>query len=235
MERGRGEVFRPRLHDLTAILTRLFCVEGLSLHHDDCIPTVEVVLNAGSRGRMHRSRLSTLLIDVPADQAAPSAAFWSAALGAPAHSPPGEPQFHTLQGAVPDLVVAVQAVRDATRYHVDIETDDVAAEVQRLTELGAVEVSSWQGCHLSKFLAPALCHPAPQRPCHLRTPREDLVTDDKHGLLHARQQGMRRRAGDASGSRRTQHRMRRCDAAGARGKLPGYAARTHALRGPRLP
>jgi hypothetical protein len=96
---------------------------------------------------MHRSRLSTLLIDAPADQAAASVAFWSAAVGAPTSSPPGEPQFHTLQGCVPDLVVAVQAVHDAARFHVDIETDDVAAEVQRLGELGAVEVSSWQGCH----------------------------------------------------------------------------------------
>jgi hypothetical protein len=96
---------------------------------------------------MHRSRLSTLLIDAPADQAAASAAFWSAALGVPTASPPGEPQFHTLQDCVPDLVVSVQAVHDAARFHVDIETDDVAAEVRRLTELGAVEVSRWEGCH----------------------------------------------------------------------------------------
>ena len=95
---------------------------------------------------MHRSRLSTLLIDAPTDEVEASAAFWSAALGVPTHSPPEEPQFHTLQDCVPDLAVAVQAVQDAARYHVDIETDDVAAEVQRLTELGAVEVSHWQGC-----------------------------------------------------------------------------------------
>jgi hypothetical protein len=96
---------------------------------------------------MHRSRLSTLLIDAPADQAAASAAFWSAALGVPTDSPPGEPQFTTLRDCVPDLVVSVQAVDDTARFHVDIETDDVAAEVQRLTGLGAVEVSSWEGCH----------------------------------------------------------------------------------------
>lgn len=96
---------------------------------------------------MHRSRLSTLLIDTPANEAAASAAFWSAALGVPSQNPPGEPQFHTLQDCVPDLVVSVQSVHDAARYHVDIETDDVAAEVQRLVELGAVKVSSWQGCH----------------------------------------------------------------------------------------
>jgi hypothetical protein len=96
---------------------------------------------------MHRSRLSTLLIDAPSDRADASAGFWSAALGVPTQSPPGEPQFHTLQDAVPHLVVAVQSIGDAARYHVDIETDNVAAEVVRLTALGAVEVSSWQGCH----------------------------------------------------------------------------------------
>jgi glyoxalase superfamily protein len=96
---------------------------------------------------MHRSRLSTLLIDVRAEEAVSSAAFWSAALGASTHTPPGEPQFRTLQDCAPGLVVAVQAVQDAPRYHVDIETDDVEAEVQRLADLGAVEVSRWQGCH----------------------------------------------------------------------------------------
>ncbi len=99
---------------------------------------------------MHRSRLSTLLIDTPAEQAAAGTVFWSAALGVPAVSPPGEPQFATLHGGVPGLVVAVQSVDDqvgdAPRFHVDIETDDVAAEVARLTRLGAVEVSTWQGC-----------------------------------------------------------------------------------------
>jgi hypothetical protein len=99
---------------------------------------------------MHRSRLSTLLIDAPAEQATASAAFWSAALGVATSSPPGEPQFHTLHNAHPDLIVAVQSVEDAARYHVDIETDDVAAEVRRLTELGAVEVSNWEGCHTLK-------------------------------------------------------------------------------------
>ncbi|RIQ15663.1 VOC family protein [Jiangella rhizosphaerae] len=96
---------------------------------------------------MHRSRLSTLLIDAPADQAQQSVEFWTAALGTTSQSPPGEPQFHRLADAVPGLVTAVQSVDDTARYHVDIETDDVPAEVARLTGLGAVEVGSWQGCH----------------------------------------------------------------------------------------
>jgi Glyoxalase-like domain len=96
---------------------------------------------------MHRSRMSTLLIDAPQDQAAASAAFWTAALGVGSHHPAGEPQFTSLHGGVPGLQLAVQAVDDAPRYHVDIETDDVPAENARLEALGAVEVSSWLDCH----------------------------------------------------------------------------------------
>lgn len=96
---------------------------------------------------MHRSRMSTLLIDAPQDQAEASAAFWSAALGVATSSPAGEPQFTSLHEAVPGLVTAVQAVEDQPRYHVDLETDDVAAECARLEALGAVEVSTWLDCH----------------------------------------------------------------------------------------
>ena len=96
---------------------------------------------------MHRSRLSTLLIDVPAASAAAGTRFWSAALGKRVSRQPGEPQFHGLRDALPGMVLAVQAVEDEPRYHVDIETDDVPAEVSRLVALGAAQVSTWQGCH----------------------------------------------------------------------------------------
>ena len=95
---------------------------------------------------MHRSRLSTLLIDAPVELAGASADFWSSALGAPRRDLPDEPGFTNLRDAVPGLVTAVQAVDDEPRYHVDVETDDVHAEVARLVALGAVEVSTWQGC-----------------------------------------------------------------------------------------
>ncbi|WP_026876700.1 VOC family protein [Jiangella gansuensis] len=96
---------------------------------------------------MHRSRISTLLIDVPREDAPATTGFWAGALGVATHSPPGEPQFTVLEDAIPGLVTAVQSVDDAPRYHLDIETDEVAAEVSRLAGLGAVEVASWQGCH----------------------------------------------------------------------------------------
>ncbi len=97
---------------------------------------------------VHRSRLSTILIDAPGEEAEPSAAFWSGALGVPATPVPEEPQFASLPGVHPDFVFAVQSVDDAPRYHVDIETDDVDAETARLVALGAVEVGRWQGCRI---------------------------------------------------------------------------------------
>jgi Glyoxalase-like domain len=97
---------------------------------------------------MHRSRLVGILIDAPASQAGAAADFWSAALGVPAHPAPGQEQFTVLVGAVPELFTVVQAVDDdAPRYHVDIETDDLAAEVARLTALGAEPVSGWLDAH----------------------------------------------------------------------------------------
>lgn len=95
---------------------------------------------------MHRSRLSTLLIDVPGAEVAAATAFWSAAIGVPARPVPDEPQFTDLPGALPDVVVALQSVDEPPRYHLDVETDDVEAETARLIGLGAVEVGRWQGC-----------------------------------------------------------------------------------------
>ncbi|SCG69276.1 VOC family protein [Micromonospora inositola] len=97
---------------------------------------------------MHRSRLHALIIDVPQDAAGSATDFWSAALGAPPRHDADEPEFTNLPEVVPDLVTAIQSVDDAPRYHVDIETDDVRAEVDRLLALGATPVSQWQECHV---------------------------------------------------------------------------------------
>jgi hypothetical protein len=94
----------------------------------------------------HRSRLSTILIDAPSGEAPAVAAFWSQALGVPALPVPGKQQFTSLHGALPSLVLAVQAVDDQARFHLDIETDDVEAETMRLVTLGAVEIGRWLDC-----------------------------------------------------------------------------------------
>jgi len=96
---------------------------------------------------MHRSRVFALLIDTPGPEAAAAAAFWSAALGAPAAPVPSEEQFISLHEAIPGLVTAVQSIDDTNpRFHIDIETDDVEAETARLLALGATPVSRWLEC-----------------------------------------------------------------------------------------
>jgi hypothetical protein len=97
---------------------------------------------------VHRSRISVVLIDVPLADVPAATAFWSAALGVPATPVPGEEQFTSLPGALPGLDLAIQAIDDQARYHVDIETDDVAAETARLVGLGAAEVGQWLDCHI---------------------------------------------------------------------------------------
>ena len=97
---------------------------------------------------MHRSRLSTILIDVPEAEAGAAAAFWSAALGVPANPVPGEEQFTSLPGVLPSLTLAIQSVDAEARYHVDVETDDVDAETARLLALGAVEINRWLECRI---------------------------------------------------------------------------------------
>ncbi|MEU0383612.1 VOC family protein [Streptomyces chartreusis] len=96
----------------------------------------------------HRSRVYAVLIDTPEAEAARAAAFWSAALGATAQPFPPAPQFTTLHEALPGLITAVQAVDDAPRIHLDIETDDVESETTRLTALGAEQVARWQECRV---------------------------------------------------------------------------------------
>jgi predicted enzyme related to lactoylglutathione lyase len=94
---------------------------------------------------VHRSRLSTFLIDTP--EADKAAAFWSSALGVTAKPVAGEEQFTSLPGALPGLMTAVQRLDEGeSRFHVDFETDDVDAETERLPALGATEVSRWLEC-----------------------------------------------------------------------------------------
>jgi hypothetical protein len=111
-----------------------------------CGPAVVGILSGVtvSLAAMHRSRLVGILIDTPAAQVDAAVNFWSAALGAQPYPAPGEEQFTALIGGAPGLFTVVQAVDDAPRYHVDIETDDLAAEVARLTALGAELVTRWK-------------------------------------------------------------------------------------------
>jgi hypothetical protein len=88
---------------------------------------------------VHRSRLSTMVIDCAEADFERGVEFWSAALGRDVV--PRDARFVSLRGRIGGEggpFIGFQRVPDAERaIHVDIETDDVEAEVTRLEKLGA--------------------------------------------------------------------------------------------------
>jgi catechol 2,3-dioxygenase-like lactoylglutathione lyase family enzyme len=97
---------------------------------------------------MHRSKLGGFIIDCRTDDLRAAADFWSRALGMEAHALPAEEgeKYVRLVDRSSELHIEVQKVDHPSRVHLDIETDDIEAEVQRLEALGATRVSqvhSW--------------------------------------------------------------------------------------------
>ena len=87
----------------------------------------------------HRSRLAGFIIDCNTDDLDTAARFWSDALGLPIGelSPEESATYAKLDDAPGDLHIEVQKVTHPSRVHLDIETDDIEAEVARLEALGA--------------------------------------------------------------------------------------------------
>ena len=95
----------------------------------------------------HRSRLTAVLVDVPVADHEKTASFWSRALGRDGKTYDKFPEYVVFGEATPGVEFMVQSTGDAgPRVHLDIESDDVEAEVERLKGLGAEEVArhhSW--------------------------------------------------------------------------------------------
>jgi catechol 2,3-dioxygenase-like lactoylglutathione lyase family enzyme len=91
---------------------------------------------------MHHSRLCALLIDCRTSDLDTAARFWADALGRPVdHDHPGTHDNYVMLETPPDEpIVQIQSVDHESRVHIDIETDDIVAEVTRLTKLGATVV-----------------------------------------------------------------------------------------------
>lgn len=91
---------------------------------------------------MHKSRLGVIVIDCQSDDLSESEAFWSQALGcAVQHSEaPEHRNYAKLETPDSSVAVLLQKVDHESRVHLDIETDDIEAEVQRLEKLGARRV-----------------------------------------------------------------------------------------------
>lgn len=93
------------------------------------------------RRGQHRSRIAQFVIDVgDLDQ---GTAFWSAVLEATeeAVNPASSKVYRRLRIPDSDIRVLLQLTDDSKgkkeRMHLDLETDDVTAEVHRLEQLGA--------------------------------------------------------------------------------------------------
>lgn len=92
---------------------------------------------------MHRSRLCALLIDCNTPDVDLAARFWAEALGRDVDlgHPNSRGNYRMLETPPDEPIVEIQRVSHESRVHIDIETDDIAAEVARLERLGAKVIS----------------------------------------------------------------------------------------------
>ena len=89
---------------------------------------------------MHRSRLSTFVIDCKVDDLTAAAEFWGNAFGRPVTQTDDDPSYRALVPSDGGPMLVLQKVEHDSRIHLDIECDDLEAEVARLEKLGAKRV-----------------------------------------------------------------------------------------------
>jgi hypothetical protein len=93
---------------------------------------------------MHHSRLAAIVIDCKTDDLPGAAEFWGGALGMavkPPKTEEGEGNYLDLAEVAGQPQVLLQRVDHESRVHLDIESDDIEAEVKRLEGLGAKRVA----------------------------------------------------------------------------------------------
>jgi hypothetical protein len=92
---------------------------------------------------MHKSKLAGFIIDCQTPDLTSAASFWGGALGMELRQlPPDEAdKYVRLVDPLEQLDIEVQVVTHPSRVHLDIETDDIEAEVLRLEALGARRVA----------------------------------------------------------------------------------------------
>ena len=90
----------------------------------------------------HHSRLSTFVLDCKVGDLKESVEFWSAALGKPVASvdQDGDGRYAELLTGNDEPILLLQKVEHDSRIHLDIESDDVDAEAERLVKLGAKKI-----------------------------------------------------------------------------------------------
>ncbi|MGH8175895.1 MAG: VOC family protein [Steroidobacter sp.] len=118
---------------------------------------------------MHHSRLAGFIIDCKTDNLEKAAEFWSAALGVALKPREQEPSpiYRQLMTQPDEVHIEVQKVEHDSRVHLDIEADDIEAEVRRLEALGAKKVQ-----HVNTWCV--MEAPTGQRFCVVRVQRADF-------------------------------------------------------------
>jgi catechol 2,3-dioxygenase-like lactoylglutathione lyase family enzyme len=118
---------------------------------------------------MHKSRLAGFIIDCQTDDLQAATHFWCAALALKVRATtPLDPLYRTLDTAPEEVHLEVQQVTHPSRVHLDIETDDIEAEVARLEKLGARRVGSVKSWYVMEA-------PTGQRFCVVRIQRADFA------------------------------------------------------------
>ncbi len=97
---------------------------------------------------MHKSRLGCLVIDCQTENLDRDAEFWSNVFGHEVlrRHEPGNENYRGLKTSDSQPKILLQKVSHPSRVHMDIETDNIEQEVNRLKDLGAKEierVNSW--------------------------------------------------------------------------------------------
>jgi predicted enzyme related to lactoylglutathione lyase len=92
---------------------------------------------------MHKSRPGTVIIDCQTDDLEREASFWGGALGGRVFARDDRGRYLDITGDSSDPHVILQKVEHPSRIHIDIETDDIEAEVRRLEGLGGTVVEKW--------------------------------------------------------------------------------------------
>jgi hypothetical protein len=96
----------------------------------------------------HYSRLCKIVIDIPSADHDRELAFWSAAAGQTLTQFDRHPEYHGTALHGQEFWLLIQRLgQGPARVHIDVHTDNLAAEMARLEGLGAEQVQqvhSWQ-------------------------------------------------------------------------------------------
>ena len=120
---------------------------------------------------MHKSRLAGFIIDCRSGDLEAATRFWSQALGLEVRrtAGPADAKYRSFATGADQPHLEVQQVEHESRVHLDIEADDIEAEVTRLERLGARRIGPVRTWYVMEA-------PTGQRFCVVRAQRADFAT-----------------------------------------------------------